>query len=428
MGYLLSLSPYTLKTLHTHAKSLSSLASSSESWKSGSLSSFVHISAPSTLATLQQLWSRWADESLSVGDKHQERLNDIVIKATGAGRKGISALNYFCLLPSLRLDAITALSHSHNSYWAHGTADESPDEKNPRCVNPPFVSTNGTMFAHYATDPLIGFHLSTWGVDVTAGSTLTGGTTLADAAKQEFAAWLRAFEERRKRAGDVFRFVTADALTFCHLVQSRTQPKDHRLACFVDHWHFEHLSLYKMSAIPETFTVVDTSNLIDRLGGLNLLVAASPLLERSISAALYTEHLLSDTADGLSLVEKSLQGEIGTISTLLGLFPAEHYTNAAFWSSSMVTFIMSKLAGNGLNDRAQIQLRMMWRRAPGHDIDEPCTLSSAQNVSRTCSWHLSLNLSEHVYLRGSFHATPKSEHGRTDYSSSPLLDARVLGC
>lgn len=39
---------------------------------------------------------------------------------------------------------------------------------------------------------------------------------------------------------------------------------------------------------PTSFTVIDTSNLIDYIGALNLLVASIPLLENNYVSSLYT--------------------------------------------------------------------------------------------------------------------------------------------
>ena len=43
---------------------------------------------------------------------------------------------------------------------------------------------------------------------------------------------------------------------------------------------------------PLSFNVIDTSNLLDHVGSVNLLVAAIPLLEHNLSATLYTEALV----------------------------------------------------------------------------------------------------------------------------------------
>ena len=48
---------------------------------------------------------------------------------------------------------------------------------------------------------------------------------------------------------------------------------------------------------PIQFNVIDTSNLLDHVGAINLLVAASPLLESSTCATLYTEALVKKQED-----------------------------------------------------------------------------------------------------------------------------------
>ena len=55
---------------------------------------------------------------------------------------------------------------------------------------------------------------------------------------------------------------------------------------------------------PLSFNVIDTSNLMDNAGAINVLVATSPLLENSISATLYTESLVKREESHKALINK----------------------------------------------------------------------------------------------------------------------------
>jgi hypothetical protein len=59
---------------------------------------------------------------------------------------------------------------------------------------------------------------------------------------------------------------------------------------------------------PLLFNVIDTSNLTDYVGAINLLVATAPLLQRSPSATLYTESLVKQAKDHKAFIDGLLCG------------------------------------------------------------------------------------------------------------------------
>lgn len=95
------------------------------------------------------------------------------------------------------------------------------------------------------------------------------------------------------------RFCVADALCFGYTLQDRHATGSARTAfCY----RARHVSMDPLELVeddyaaegnaPVSFNVIDTSNLLDHVGGLNLLVAASPLLNGDPSSTLYTESLI----------------------------------------------------------------------------------------------------------------------------------------
>ncbi|QRV77040.1 MYND Zn-finger protein [Ceratobasidium sp. AG-Ba] len=88
----------------------------------------------------------------------------------------------------------------------------------------------------------------------------------------------------------------------------------------------KHTARIKRSAdppAPTTFDVIDTSNLTDHLGLLNILIAIRPLLKETISSqsVLYTETLLSTGEDATKSFLDRICTTIPTISAVLGLAP-----------------------------------------------------------------------------------------------------------
>jgi hypothetical protein len=75
---------------------------------------------------------------------------------------------------------------------------------------------------------------------------------------------------------------------------------------------------------PLKFNVIDTSNLGDHVGVLNLLSATSPLLRSDVSSTLYTESLVRREKDHRAYVDSLLCGDFATMSLLLELSPIEY--------------------------------------------------------------------------------------------------------
>ncbi len=98
------------------------------------------------------------------------------------------------------------------------------------------------------------------------------------------------------------RLHSATRCNICTQRVDRSQSNWYR-----DQYHLEALILdgedYASNGnAPLLFNVIDTSNLLDHFGAINILVAASPLLENSISATLYTGALVKKQEDLKALV------------------------------------------------------------------------------------------------------------------------------
>ncbi|KIX00573.1 uncharacterized protein Z518_09638 [Rhinocladiella mackenziei CBS 650.93] len=98
-------------------------------------------------------------------------------------------------------------------------------------------------------------------------------------------------------------------------------------------------------------------------GALNLLVATAPFLDGSSSASLYTESLVKREETHTAYIDNLLNAHPPTMSTLLGLFPVEYWTNAST-SSTMDDLITdpSIIATDNNTRRGQMHVRLTWKR------------------------------------------------------------------
>jgi hypothetical protein len=119
---------------------------------------------------------------------------------------------------------------------------------------------------------------------------------------------------------------------------------------------------------PVGFDVIDTSNLCDHLGSLTLLTATSPLLRDHAAAILYTELLAKNHRNYRQVLDQVLCGHVTTLSTLLGLFPIEYWTNTSPVSIGDERMLDTLMGGQSKNgkfgpERVQMFLRTSWKRA-----------------------------------------------------------------
>ncbi|KAK3504189.1 hypothetical protein B0T13DRAFT_393744 [Neurospora crassa] len=236
----------------------------------------------------------------------------------------------------------------------------STDTLQRRVINPLFTTPSPGVRIDHSCDPLQGFHLAPAYLPIVGQPPPDEGLShlerLEAVAKQEFADWCNSFRRAWRKGRITLRFFIGDALAFAHTLQHhKAEDLGYPIDPTFGNWYrfrdsFDPLILdsddYRIvpsesnrSPAPISFHVIDTSSLADDLGALNVLIAASPLLENRLAATLYTEHTLplprpSDSNDARlgpktpqEVADTLLHGDLLTMSLLLGLSPVEYYTN-----------------------------------------------------------------------------------------------------
>ncbi len=287
--------------------------------------------------------------------------------------KNSSILSAFRSTAPLNLRSTQELSKSFHCYWDTGTT--SSQQRQDKIPNPMLgFMLNPATVLHYGTDPILGYHLATANSKLTEASPLRydgeaeGAFKVVRAARVQFFAWIKAFQSMKDRV--VVRFVAADALAFCHTLQHHlsSRPMGPGVS-----WPRKQFDLRKLELdalaynrtredtdcrrAPLTFDVVDTSNLADHLGTLNLLIATGPLLKNRPSSTIQTETMLRREASETETFSKLLFGDGPTMSILLGLTPTECCTNSTAYSvvhESMLSAITK-------SDNRQLHSRLSWK-------------------------------------------------------------------
>ena len=370
----------SLHILCIQARKLVEIAASFQDWHSSIYGKSLRFCDEATLRDLREIWQSYDLESQ---DEAQRRHNHALYESEfkKAAKVKRDKVGQSLILTGLRsaapasLAAFDDLSKSYHEFWQSGIT-KSTKGPTPH-VNPMFAAVlQGSATLHYGTDPLLGYHLAAAHTPLELGSSVRVGNKgpadhrVSKAARLQFKLWGQAFK-KKVRQGMIVRFFTGDALRFCHALQlRRSSSTTNSVNMPRKTYDAEPLMLGPMYQDdgdgPVAFNMIDTSNLIDHLGGINLLVAAAPLLEKSNTATLLTDSLVKKAKSIAAFIDELLCGHFQTMSLLLGLSPLEYYANAtgvSFTDEAMVDEVL-QMENQGRPQEGQRYIRLAWNRIP----------------------------------------------------------------
>ncbi|KAI1087978.1 hypothetical protein F5B19DRAFT_496828 [Rostrohypoxylon terebratum] len=320
------------------AQKLVSLSSSLNTWSDGRYGSVLRFCDTYSIQQVSQIWAKYASPEPNSEDSFKknlqvtEKLNKLV-HGRSDGQPDIILTGLRSAAP-LSLKSMEEIPKVREHFWKHGTFSEQATIPNPM-----FTATlSTTTLLHYGTDPVLGFHLAPAIANLAPESPLLPEKdgdkvmNVVRTAKTEFRAWVDAFQNTPE-ASLVLRFVISDALTFSHTLQAFSTSEGSSTNLFrrqldVAAVELDSKDYNEANSAPKIFDVIDTSNLADHVGALNLLVAAAPLLKPSASSTLWVETLIKTEVTRKRQFDTLLRGHTPTISLLLGLTPVDFWTNA----------------------------------------------------------------------------------------------------
>ncbi|CAL1701833.1 unnamed protein product [Somion occarium] len=360
-----------LSLLSSQCRKLLQLSGDVATWNSGPYAHVVRLCSFYTLQELRRYWQAYLDTNTTGsfknryldGMKHTQELNkNAVVGGRSAGPLFVAAMQ--------------VLPKAFHDFWETGIMSTDRNVIAAAThVNPMFAHWHrGDGFvAHHATFPPSGFPLAPLFAPVQSSS-FHQEPSSADVfryVKNEFHRWCSAFHDvtrpsPAKRGKVIIRLLAGDALAASYTLRrydsDQSTSAGHRVAT----WTAEPMVLdgggYASNgpfAPPSTFNVIETSNLADHLGIMNILIAATPLLAPSPTSALYTETLHeygSDSDSSITAFAHSLCCDIATMSVLLDLTPVPFVST--FNSHSNLHEIISCLATPG---QGQFHERTHWK-------------------------------------------------------------------
>ncbi|CAE6527723.1 unnamed protein product [Rhizoctonia solani] len=322
----------TLDIIERQSQKLYDFAQDIRLWRQCRYGSFLKMVDTKTLAELRRHWKYYVEYSGLPADhknrlkKEQEELSNSI---TANGNITISPSRSAGMLWSKALFPVSELFHN---YWKTGTTfTRASDISNATNLNPTFLYyLSGERFnLHYGSFPQ-GFHLmpafAPIAEDPVGGLSKTGSAAI-NKSRQQFEAWCTSFRASRAANAVIIRFYCGEALAFCHALNSLKITGNPSTGLFTAAYKASQINLDELatniSPAPLAFDIIDTSNLIDHVGLLNLLIATPPLLKQNPSSQsiLYTETLLSSGEDVTRAFLDRICTDVPTIAALFGVAP-----------------------------------------------------------------------------------------------------------
>ncbi|KAK4040785.1 hypothetical protein C8A01DRAFT_15369 [Parachaetomium inaequale] len=342
-----------IRLVESQAKKLVNLAQDLHAWRASPYGTTLRFCDEKTLSLVRSIWAKYADEARFRNPYHQvdrdhwapfSRALEEARTRHGCARQA-SRQDVSRSCAPLAMQTAGDLLFTTDQHWQRGVTDvrplpnADPAMDTPEVPNPIFAVplTTSSVLKH-PTNPLLSFHLAAAQANLTELSPLQFEERdqhlrkhhrLFKMALMQFEAWTDAFIEAAPRT--VIRFTASECFALCHTLRYNLETGETCAHHYRGKLGFDALRLaeseYGASGnAPKQFDVIDTSTLSHDVSILNLLVSAGPLLKDGPSSTLYTAglHRMSDDPG----FEKLLHGHTTTISILLGLVPAEYWTNA----------------------------------------------------------------------------------------------------
>lgn len=316
-----------------------------------------------TLGELRRHWKYYAEFSGVSNDrlkrfhKEQSNLSKSVLE------KYTTNLSPSRSAGMLWHEAMKPVATLFRKYWETGTTFTSLSEiKSATNINPTFLySLSGEVFnPHYGSFPA-GFHLMPAFAPIAtdpAGPLSSTGSPAINVCKQQFKAWGESFRAARAANSIIIRFHAGEAIAFCRALNEFNITGQTSTNIFVSAWRAPQINLGELGTSaprgPTVFDVIDTSNLTDHLGLLNLLIVTQPLLKNApkSQSVLYTETLLRSGEDATQSFLARICTDVPTISSLLGLAPRA-YVSGFTTQSNVHELLFSDMS-------AQFHERVAW--------------------------------------------------------------------
>ena len=324
-----------LNLLISCASNLHAVGTSLEVWHQSPFGNLVRFCDEHTYSIVRQIWAVYAVGKVSKAtaskmDECKRQISATLQNGTSASIIITAAAQAH---PCCKYSIANCKTHSDIAL-AYASVGQTPASiyptKAPLVMNPMMFRGVGQIAdLHYALDPTLGFHLALPYLPLEDGSnsrqanSKRAGSVDSDRIYMtcflQFKQWCLAFRnlfvcDRIK----IYSFA-GDMLDLCRAItESRSSNLD---SCRVT-GNFSLKPIHLLPGMPLEYDVIDTSNISDSIGLLNVLLACRGLLSKGLHSTISTDllNLVSKTCDNRDLLLREiLRVDVSTFAAITGL-------------------------------------------------------------------------------------------------------------
>ena len=325
----------SLGLLLAQCRKLVQISNDMQTWNASEYGGFLRFCTDHSLAEIRRHWVLYLETETMLAEEKILLKNNLISGMRAVKSKSVLVYSAVNAAGPLAGEIIKLAPEHFREFWSTGVTVGTSAKSIP-CphLNPTFVySASGMRFnVHYRTDPIVSFHLApifTSIKDTQRPSTI-GIKDLVEGARQQFFSLCSSLKSRLSLESSTnltIRFFTGDALAFCRALHYCGERNLTETGIHTSAWGGSQIDFnvhdYSQSSTqraPLTFNVIDTSNLTDHLGLINILVVTVPLLQQSSASTIYTNTLLNSDTSDIGLVSKAY-ADIPTLALFLGVAP-----------------------------------------------------------------------------------------------------------
>ncbi|KAG8732182.1 hypothetical protein FRC11_000199 [Ceratobasidium sp. 423] len=323
----------TADVIERQSQKLYDCAQCAHFWRQSRYGSFLKVADTKTLAELRRHWKYYADfAGLPADRKGQLRKEQVELSKSVNSNRDTIAIDPSRSAGMVWLNALLPVSDLFRKYWETGTTyTRASDIDSATNLNPTFLYCRygETFNPHYRSFPE-GFHLTSAFAPIRedpVGLLPGTGSAAITKSKQQFKAWCGSFRTSQAANAITIRFFCGDALAFCHALNNFKSTWNPSTSFSTSIHKASNIILDELAAstppAPLVFDVIDTSNLTDHVGLLNLLITTPPLLKQGAlsPSVIYTETLLNSGEDAIESFLDQICTDVPTIAALFGVAP-----------------------------------------------------------------------------------------------------------
>jgi hypothetical protein len=380
--YHFMLNKTALDILVRQSQRLCDASATVEDWSRSPYGAFLMVCTEHTLGEMRRFWQLYASFA-ALGKASLQRLQEQRKACTRSvlesARQNVSASRSAGMLWHEAADDGNKL---YQRYWKTGTTFSSEkDIAAATHLNPTFAycSTHDSFSPHRGTFPGQAFHLTPAYVPATGPGGAPATKDAVALIRGQFQAWSTSFKGAVSSGGGslIIRFCVCEVLAFCRALEYRHDEfKAHSTPLFVSPNSSQLLELRPMNGTPKSFDVIDTSNLTDHVGLVNILLATTSLLKPERFSTIYTEAMLSQGNNAVSSFLSRLYGDVPAMSLLLGLVPRALLTGLTTQSN------VHELLANSVFNSGQYHERVAWCRPTSGDGSIDCEVGVAMEAKQ----------------------------------------------